>query len=41
MTARFASLSTRAQAVLVAGALLLVAVVGYFVLIAPKHSTAC
>ncbi len=40
MTARFASLSTRAQAVLVAGALLLVAVVGYFVLIAPKHSTA-
>ncbi|TML75152.1 MAG: hypothetical protein E6G12_09920 [Actinobacteria bacterium] len=40
MTARFASLSTRAQAVLVAGALLLVAVVGYFALIAPKHSTA-
>jgi Tfp pilus assembly protein PilO len=40
VTARFASLSTRAQAVLVVGALLLVAVGGYFVLIAPKHSTA-
>ncbi len=40
MTARFASLSTRAQAALVAAALLLVAVVGYFALIAPKHSTA-
>jgi len=40
VTARFASLSTRAQAALVAAALLLVAVVGYFALIAPKHSTA-
>jgi Tfp pilus assembly protein PilO len=40
VTARFASLSTNAQAVVVAGALLLVTVLGYFVIIAPKRSTA-
>ena len=40
MTARLASLPTRAQVALMAAALLLVAVLGYFVLIAPKHSTA-
>jgi len=40
VTARFASLSPRAQAALVAGVLLVVAVLGYFVLIAPKRSTA-
>ncbi len=40
MTTRLASLPTKAQVPLVAGALLLVAVLGYFVLIAPKHSTA-
>lgn len=40
MNARFASLSTNAQAVVVAGALLLVTVLGYFVLISPKRSTA-
>jgi Tfp pilus assembly protein PilO len=40
VTARLASLSPRAQAALVAGALLLVAVVGYFAVIAPKRSTA-
>jgi Tfp pilus assembly protein PilO len=40
VTARFASLSTRAQTALVAGALLLVVVLGYFVLISPKRSTA-
>jgi len=40
VTARFASLPTRAQALVVAGALLLVVVLGYFVVIAPKRSTA-
>ena len=40
LTARFASLSTRAQVALIAAALLLVAMIGYFALIAPKHSTA-
>jgi Tfp pilus assembly protein PilO len=40
MTARFESLSTRAQALLVAGALLFVAVIGYVAVIAPKRSTA-
>jgi Tfp pilus assembly protein PilO len=40
VTARFASLSPRAQAVLVSGVLLIVALLGYFVLIAPKRSTA-
>ena len=40
MTARLANLSTRAQVALVASALLLVAVIGYFALIAPKRSTA-
>lgn len=40
MTARLSSLSTRAQIALVCGGLLLVAVLGYFVLISPKRSTA-
>lgn len=40
MTARLASLSTRAQVAVVAVALFLVAIIGYFVLISPKHSTA-
>lgn len=40
MTARFSSLSTRAQVALVAGGLLLVAVIVYFALISPKRSTA-
>ncbi len=40
MTARFASLSARAQVALVATALLLVVVIGYFAVIAPKRSTA-
>jgi Tfp pilus assembly protein PilO len=40
VTARLASLSPRAQAALVAGVLLLVVLLGYFVLIAPKRSTA-
>lgn len=40
MTARFASLSPRAQVALVSGALVLVLVVGYFALIAPKKSEA-
>ena len=40
MTARFSSLSTRAQVALVAGALLLVLLIGYFALIHPKQSTA-
>jgi Tfp pilus assembly protein PilO len=40
VTARFESLSERAQVALVAGVLLLVAVLGYLVMIAPKHSTA-
>jgi Tfp pilus assembly protein PilO len=40
VTERFTSLSPRAQTVVVGGALILVAVLGYFVLIAPKRSTA-
>lgn len=40
MTARLASLSTRAQIAVIAATLLLVAVIGYFALIAPKRSTA-
>lgn len=40
MTARLASLSPRAQVAVVAGALLLVTVVGYFALVSPKRSTA-
>jgi len=40
VTARLASLSSRAQVAVIAVALLLVAIIGYFVLISPKHSTA-
>jgi Tfp pilus assembly protein PilO len=40
VTARLASLSKSAQVALIAATLLLVAVVGYFALIAPKRSTA-
>lgn len=40
MTARLSSLSTRAQVAVVAAVLVLVAVIGYFALIAPKNSTA-
>jgi Tfp pilus assembly protein PilO len=40
VTARFESLSPRAQSAFVAGVLLIVTVLGYFVLIAPKRSTA-
>lgn len=40
MTARLASLSTRAQVAVIASVLVLVAVIGYFALISPKHSTA-
>jgi Tfp pilus assembly protein PilO len=40
VTARFSSLSTRAQVALVSGALLLVLLIGYFALIHPKQSTA-
>lgn len=40
MTARLSSLSTRAQVALIAGGLLLVAVIGYFAVIAPKRATA-
>jgi Tfp pilus assembly protein PilO len=40
VTARFASLSERAQLAVVSAALLLVMIVGYFALIGPKHSTA-
>jgi Tfp pilus assembly protein PilO len=40
VTARLSHLSTRAQIALVCGSLLLVAVLGYFVLISPKRSTA-
>ncbi len=40
MTARFTSLSTRAQVALVSGALLLVLIIGYFALISPKRATA-
>lgn len=40
MSARFASLSPRAQGAVVAGVLLVVALLGYFVLISPKRTTA-
>jgi Tfp pilus assembly protein PilO len=40
VTARLSSLSTRAQVALVAGGLLLVALIVYFAAIAPKRSTA-
>ena len=40
MTARLSSLSTRAQAALVAGGLLLVVLIGWFAVISPKRSTA-
>ena len=40
MTARLASLSPRAQGGVIAGVLLVVALLGYFVLISPKRSTA-
>ena len=40
MTARFASLNARAQIAVVAGGLLLIAIIGYFALIAPKRSSA-
>ena len=40
MTARLASLSPRAQGAVVAGVLLVVLLLGYFVLISPKRSTA-
>jgi Tfp pilus assembly protein PilO len=40
VTARLASLSTRAQVAVVAAGLLLVAIIGYFALISPRHSTA-
>jgi Tfp pilus assembly protein PilO len=40
VTARLASLSTRAQVAVVATVLVLVAAIGYFALISPKHSTA-
>jgi Tfp pilus assembly protein PilO len=40
VTARLASLTTRAQVALVAAVLLLVTILGWFVLISPKRSTA-
>jgi Tfp pilus assembly protein PilO len=40
VTARLASLPTKAQVALVTGALLLIALIGYFAVISPKHSTA-
>lgn len=40
MTARLASLSTRAQIAVVVAVLILVSIIGYFALIAPKNSTA-
>jgi Tfp pilus assembly protein PilO len=40
VTARLASLSSRAQVAVVAAVLLVVAIVGYMVLISPKYSTA-
>ena len=40
MTARFASLNARTQIAVLVGGLLLVAVIGYFALIAPKRSNA-
>jgi Tfp pilus assembly protein PilO len=40
VTARFASLTARAQVAVVAGALILVALIGFFALISPKRSDA-
>jgi Tfp pilus assembly protein PilO len=40
VTARLASLPTRAQIAVVSAGLLLAAIIGYFALISPKHSTA-
>ena len=40
MTARFASLNARTQVAAVAGGLLLIAIIGYFAVIAPKRSSA-
>ncbi|MGZ4316031.1 MAG: hypothetical protein ACXVRS_09365 [Gaiellaceae bacterium] len=40
MTARFASLNARTQVAVVAGGLLLIAIIGYFAVIAPKRSSA-
>lgn len=40
MTARFTSLSTKAQVAIVSGALLLVLIIGYFALISPKKADA-
>jgi Tfp pilus assembly protein PilO len=40
VTARFASLNARTQIAVVAGGLLLIAVIGYFALIAPKRANA-
>lgn len=40
MTARFASLNAKTQIAVVAGGLLLIAVIGYFALIAPKRANA-
>lgn len=40
MTARFASLNARTQVAVVAGGLLLIAIIGYFALISPKRATA-
>jgi len=40
VTARFASLNARTQIAVVAGGLLLVAIIGYFALIAPKRANA-
>ncbi len=40
MTARFASLNARTQIAVVAGGLLLIAVIGYFALVAPKRANA-
>jgi Tfp pilus assembly protein PilO len=40
VTARLSSLSTRAQIAVVVAVLVLVAIIGYFALIAPKHATA-
>jgi len=40
VTARFASLNARTQIAVVAGGLLLIAVIGYFALVAPKRANA-
>jgi Tfp pilus assembly protein PilO len=40
VTARFASLNPKAQVAIVAGGLFLVAIIGYFALLAPKRATA-